>query len=165
MRFIYQPGQTNCQTSVTTGTDGKDYADFTFEWIKQPDGTTDAGPNKLASDYLAELNAKRPPGTEPFSIVTGEELGPLVKAAQDAAYLQPWAETTEQQYSYFLEVLPPERFTRADGVTIFRMSEYTTDDITLHAATCNGRFFVGTFRTSGATMKEHIEHVRAFAHR
>lgn len=163
MKFIYQPGQTNCQTSVTQGTDGNDYADFTFEWIKQPDGTTIAGPNKLASDYLAELNAKRRPDTEPFVIIEGEDLAPLIKAAQDATYLHPWEETTEDKYSYWLEVLPPEKFTRTGGVTLFRMSEYQTADITLHAATCNDRYFVGTFRTSGPTMQEHIATIQKLA--
>lgn len=157
--FIYQPGQPGCQTTVTTGADGKQYADFTFEWQRQPDGSLQAGPNKLAADYLLELNAKRIEGTPEFSVITWDELDPQAIAAQNAAFTAPWEETTEERFDYWLNVLPPEAYEVSNGVTIFRMSEYTTSNITQHVASCQGRFFVGSFRTS----RSHAEHIKTIS--
>ncbi len=43
-----------------------------------------------------------------------------------------YTETTEDEYDYFLECLPPEKWKTVNGVNIFRMCEYAIGSITEH---------------------------------
>ena len=59
-----------------------------------------------------------------------------------------WTELTEEQWTYWLEVLPPEKWKRVDGVEIFRVCEYLTSNITQHCTHYKGRYFSANRRTS-----------------
>ena len=143
--LILQPGSTHANTSVTIR-DGIEIADF-----------TDCTP---AEDYLVTLNAKREPGSPEFVMVPYAEGEAMLTAAQDTEYLEPWKECTEERYQEMLECLPPEKWERVQGVSIFRMCEYYTSDITRHFASYLGRYFEGRFRTSGASYEEHAAEIR-----
>jgi len=119
---IYKLGETNLQTTITNG-----FADYT-------DG-------KRAETYLDELG----PG---FAILPFDQALELMEKAEEIKYIRPWEEITEEKWDYFLEVLPPEVWKTADGVEIFRMSEYTQGNITQHYARYNGRYFAAFRRTS-----------------
>jgi hypothetical protein len=59
-----------------------------------------------------------------------------------------WVEITEDQYMEALECLPPQKWLTVDRVNIFRMSEYTTGNITAHYARTANRYFTALRRTS-----------------
>lgn len=133
--YIYQPGRPGCQTSVTTDATGAQWADF-------------HRPRKLAADYVAELNAKRAPGSPAFEILTYEEMEPMIAAAEEARYIHPWKEITAERWHEMLNILPPQKWQTVAGVELFRMMEYTTGNITAHFARVNGRHFTGERRST-----------------
>lgn len=151
-RYIYQEGQTHAQTTTSITSTGE-WADFSAESDPK---TGEWGPNKPASVYLEELNAERGPGSPEFKILEWEELSPLLDAAENAKYLEPWQEICREEYWHYLEALPPQKWERWPGGSIFRMSEYYTSDITGHFAQIGERYFAGRFRTSGKTYAEHV---------
>lgn len=146
--LILQPGCTYPHTSVTVR-DGIEIADF-----------TDCTP---AADYLVTLNAKREPGSPEFVMVPYAEGEAMLASSQDSEYLEPWKECTEERYQEMLGCLPPEKWERVNGVSMFRMCEYYTSDITRHFASYLGRYFEGRFRTSGASYEEHAAEIIAKA--
>ena len=73
-----------------------------------------------------------------------------ISEAEEKAYIKPWTEITEDQWTDALEVLPPQKWRTVDGVELFRMSEYTTGNITAHYARAGGRYFTANRRTSDA---------------
>ena len=63
-------------------------------------------------------------------------------------YCYGWKEVSEDRYWDMLECLPPQAHRRFKGWNIFRMSEYTTGDITTHFMELDWKFYEGSFDTS-----------------
>ena len=143
--MILQAGHHRPETTVTTSDLGQ-FADYTG--------------GQTAANYLAEKNANRPEGSPEFVMVAYADGRAMCLAAEDAQFLEPWKECTEERYQDMLEVLPPQKWERVNGVSIFRMSEYYTSDITRHFAHVGGKYFEGRFRTSGPSYTEHSVAIR-----
>jgi len=114
-------------------------------------GRTEAG--RTVAQVRAENPDKR------VVVIPLAEASERATAVREALYLRPWQPIEEESWHEALNCLPPEKFERVDGVTIFRMCEYTTGDITAHyaAVTIGGetRYFSGSFRIGKPTYKEH----------
>ena len=127
MYAIYEKGKCNLQTTVDS-LDG--ICHFT---------------NKTVDEYLKELG-------ESFSCIPFDEALDLIHKAETSTFIAPWEEITVEDYHYWLEVLPPEKWKTVDGVNIFRLSEYTIGNITRCCATVKTRFghryFTADRRTS-----------------
>ena len=140
------------------------WADFTGNWATNPETHERyLTPNKRADEYLAELNAKREPGSPEFLMLPNEEAMVAIGQAQDAAYLSPWQHITELRYWEMLEVLPPRNYHESGGFTIFQMSEFTCGTITSHFASFDGLFFEGSFQTARPSYAEHEKAIRELA--
>lgn len=63
-------------------------------------------------------------------------------------YCKGWSEIDKARYWEMLEVLPPEKYTRAEGVEIFRMSEYMEGNITNHFMRKWNKYYEGYFDTT-----------------
>lgn len=163
---ILIPGRPSLQASVTTHADGSQTVDFTSRPIYRDAmsciiiGHT---PALTPAEYLAQLNAKIPAGEPQFIMVPWDKGMALIEKAQDAHYIRPWEEIDREKHDYYLGVLPPEKWRTVDGVSIFRMCEYLTSNITQHCAAIGGRYFAGTFRTDSPSYEEHAAAVRALA--
>jgi len=122
MEAIYEIGETQLQTTVENGicayTNGK-----------------------TPEVYLKELG----PG---FVCIPLEAAIEQMERVIDNKHVSNWEEIEEDQYDYWLEVLPPEKWETVDGVNIFRLSEYTISNVTQHCARYNNKFFGATRRTS-----------------
>jgi hypothetical protein len=84
-------------------------------------------------------------------IVAGlEEIMPMIQEAEEVKYLRNggWCAETMEEWYNALECLPPEEWRMVDGVEIFRMSEYTAGDITVHHARYNGKCWQRLARTT-----------------
>jgi len=119
---IYKFGETHIQTTITNG-----FCDYTN--------------GKRPERYLDELG----PG---YACLPFGQAVELIEQAESEKYLKPWEEINEDDYDYWLSVLPPEKWQTVDGVNIFRLCEYQTSNITRHCATYNGRYFTANRRTS-----------------
>ena len=93
---------------------------------------------------VAEYLAKN----ENCSVMTWDEVMPIITTLQDEAYINPFKEITEEQYYESLECLPPQKWETVDGVNIFRMSEYLTGNITDHIVKYNDKFYSANRRTN-----------------
>lgn len=93
------------------------------------------------ADYVRENG-------EGFVVMSLDEACERIHKLQDEAYIKPFIEITEDQYNEMLECLPPQKWMTVDGVSIFRMSEYQTSNITGHYASYNGRYFMANRRTN-----------------
>ena len=140
---IYQPGALHPQTTVSIGPDGTQWADYTA--YDHPGKR-----NYTAEGYLTKLNAKRAPGSPEFAVMPWAEAEKLATAARVAKYCGPWQEVTEERYYELLNVLPPQKWQTVRGVNLFRLCEYTIDNITLHVAKLDGRYFTAERQTSTA---------------
>lgn len=140
-RWIYQPGSLHAQTTTFIDRDGIERAHYT-------ESRSDDGLALPVAQYIEILNKARRPGSPEFALYTWEEIAPQLRAAQDGAYVAPWKEITEERFHDMLNVLPPERWERVRGVSIFRMSERTCGDITSHFAQRGQRYFEGSFRVT-----------------
>jgi len=118
---IYIPGEMNLQNTV------------------QSNGLC-AYSNETVEDCLARLHGA--------VCIPLENALEQIGKAEDAAYINDWEEITQETYDRMLGVLPPEKWTTADGVNIFRIMEYTTGNITAHYAHYKGRYFTANRRTS-----------------
>lgn len=133
--FVYQLGSLGVQTSVIQYADGVHRAAFT----REVDGD---GFDLEVGEYVAQLNAKRAPGSREFAVVSWEALEPMLRAAQAAAHIRPWVRIPYDEWIAGLEALPPEKWERVDGVELFRFCEYLTGNITTHfAKLADGRCF------------------------
>lgn len=142
---IYQTGKTSLQTVLIQ--DAADTLRAAWTSKRLPDGSFT--PDKLASDYLVELNATREPGSPEFQIMEWDAVAPLIEAAQNAAYVDPdWTEITFEQYEEMLNVLPPCRWETCNGVNLFYISEAMASNIHGHYARYAGRYFTRQCRTS-----------------
>ena len=141
-RWIYQPGQLNCQTMTYLDSEGVERCAYTSGRRENDlrDYTVD--------EYLAELNAQREPGSPEFIATDLDTANKASRAAEDAYVITEWKEITEDRYDEMLNVLPPEKWQIVDGVDIFRMSEYYTGNITEHYAALFGKYFCRKCRTS-----------------
>lgn len=102
---------------------------------------------------VAQVRAEKP-DRKILVLPLGEAMK-RIEAAQDAAYLTPWHEIDAEQYDEMLNVLPPQKWERIGSVSIFRMCEYMTSNITGHYAQVGNRYFAGQFRTSSPSYAEH----------
>ena len=136
-KVIYKDGETNLQSTVYTDKEGVDRVAYTFPYP--------AGIDKTVAEYLAGN-----PGTVCISF--DEALERMTKA-EESAYIKPWTEITQEQWTEALEVLPPEKWLTVNGVELFRMSEYTTGNITTHYARMGKRCFCANRRTSDSYEK------------
>ena len=141
MKYIYQLGKTNVETSVHQHEDGVERAQYSADRRNHLDPLFEQGVDFPVDEYLAILNFNKKPEEAEFVCLTSEELQPLWKAANEAKYVKPWKEITEEQWDEMLNVLPPKNWRTVGGVNIFQMSEYMTDNITQHFARVGGKFF------------------------
>ena len=149
MKFIYQPGQLNAQTSLTLGDDGIEYADYSSEVIYGSRGQIlGRTPLKTAQQRLNESNSEIKEGEEKFIIIEYVDMMKMIPEAQDKTLLGVGQEITEEIWCDALNCLPPEKWKTVNGVEIFRLCEYYTDNITTHYASLRGRFFKAMRRTS-----------------
>lgn len=93
---------------------------------------------------VAEYLAKN----EGCSVMTWDEVMPIINALQNEAYIKPFQEITEEHYEDMLGCLPPEKWETVDGVNIFRMSERLTGNITDHLVSYQGKYYSANRRTS-----------------
>lgn len=124
-RVIYKDGETNLQSVVYTDKAGVDRVGYV---------------DKTVDEYLAEN-----PG---MLCIAFDEAMKRMDEAQEKIYIKPWQEITEEQWLDNLEVLPPEKWKTVNGVELFRMSEYTTGNITAHYARLGDRYFSASRRTT-----------------
>lgn len=83
-----------------------------------------------------------------FRFETEKEAREFYEKKEKEHYCYDWKETTEEKYNDMLEVLPPERRTFIKWEwEIFRMSEYTTWNITTHYKQKWDKYFVWSFAT------------------
>lgn len=163
---IIMPGRPSLQASITTHADGSQTVDYTGKPIYRDlmscviVGYT---PALTPAEYLAKVNGQRKPGEPEFILLPWDDAMAAIEAAQDATLIHPWEEIDREKHDYYLGVLPPEKWRTVDGVSIFRMSEYLTSNITQHCAAIGGRYFAGTFRTDSPSYEEHAAAVRALA--
>lgn len=102
---------------------------------------------------VAQVKAEKP-DRQTFVLPLGDAMK-RIEAAQDAKYLTPWHEINAETYEEMLNVLPPQKWESVGSVSIFRMCEYMTSNITAHYAQVGDRYFAGQFRTSGPTYAQH----------
>jgi len=124
---IYKEGESHLQTTVHNG-----YCDYTAR---------NGGDNLTVEEYLEKLGPD-------FSCVPLDEALDKIHEVEEKTYIELWEEIKEEDYTYWLEVLPPEKWKTVKGVNIFRMSEYIISNITRHCATVNDRYFTALRRTS-----------------
>lgn len=117
---------------------------------------------KPADEYLAELNAKREPGTPSYRLVTRATALVMTRAAQEQHYITGWAEIPEREWIEACGVLPPEQWLTVNEVNIFRMCEYYAVDITWHYAKYDGKFFKRRCRIT-ERYEELAQQVKEFA--
>ena len=99
---------------------------------------------------------------QPVKDIIAKELNAMVMDLNDAMkeiekveaqkFLTAWREITYEEHNEKLNVLPLEKWQQARGVSIFRMCEYMTSNITAHYAIINidgaNRYFTTYRRTS-----------------
>ena len=122
MKAIYKAGGLNLQTHVVDG-----ICAYTDE--------------KTPAEYLKELGPE-------FMCIPLEDAIKQITEAEEKTYIKPWEEITEEQYDYWLNVLPPQKWLTVGGVSIFRMIEFQISNITLHVAKYEGRYFSAHRRTT-----------------
>ena len=91
------------------------------------------GRTYIAGETLAEVQL-RYPGAE---LVPWQELSERRRTLA----LTPPVEIDRDRWWYLLEVLPPEDWTHRGGAETFKLSERTTDDITLCCVRIGKRYF------------------------
>ena len=81
----------------------------------------------------------------------------LMDEENERRHIKAWVEINEEKYFELLEVLPPQKWDRKIG--FFQMSEYMTDNITLHVAQIKDRFFCANRRDNVdySILKEEIK--------
>jgi hypothetical protein len=121
-RVIYKPGELHLQSATYI------CEDTGLERVRYTGG-------KTLAEYMADKTGQ---GLE---VMPYEMAAPMIDAAQVARYCKPWLEITEKEWWANLEVLPPEKWRTDRGVEIFRMSEYTSGNITGHFARLGERYF------------------------
>lgn len=141
-RWIYQPGRLHCQTMTYLDADGVERCAYTS-------GPTEGnGKEYTVEEYLDFLNDNREFGSPDFIVADWDAVNNYMRAVQDNEIITPWSEITEDDYDEMLNVLPPEKWQTVDGVNIFRMCEYYTDNITQHYAALFGKYFTRKCRTT-----------------
>jgi hypothetical protein len=123
---IYTPGETSIHTTTY-------FDEFGVEYCHYTDG-------KTVAEYLKD---KPKAVLMPFDQAVDE-----IRTVEDWRLIKPFKEISENEYEYALEVLPPQKWLDVNGVNIFRMSEYTTGNITAHYASYNGKYYSANRRTS-----------------
>ena len=127
MYAIYEKGKCHLQTTV-------DSLDGICHYTK-----------KTVDEYLKELGSN-------FSCIPFEDALDLINEAENANFIDPWKEISVDDYDCWLGVLPPEKWENAGGVSLFRISERLTGNITRHVGAIKTqygiRYFTANRRTS-----------------
>ncbi len=145
-KVIYKPGELNIRTSISE-VNGVEYADYSFQFIYDKAGKNIGyTENKTVAEYLVELNKDNT--GEKFITTTWEEAYKLINEAQNKTLIGEWEEITEEVWDEALNCLLPEKWKTVNGVNIFRMCEYYTDNITMHYAKVNGKYFKANRRAT-----------------
>lgn len=130
---IYKDGEMGIQTTTYFDNDGIERCNYSgYLRGKDVDLTVE--------EYLLEN-----PG---FRVESWENVKNLIEALQDKHLIGQFTEISEEDYDEALECLPPQKWETVDGVNIFRMSEYTTGNITCHYTRYNGKHYSANRRTS-----------------
>ena len=123
-RVIYKPGELHLQSTTYICSDtGVERVQFTG--------------GKTLEEYMADMADLNPD----LQVMPYDMAAPMMEAAQLAEYCKPWKEITREQWWDMLEVLPPEKWEKVQGVEIFRMCEYTSGTVTGHFARLGERYF------------------------
>jgi hypothetical protein len=133
-RAIYRPGATSVMTVTALNPEGEERVMY-------------SGSDISPEDYLAEANAGLKEGEEPYVLMPLADAREHLDSALDAQYVTPWAPITEEDWDYWLGVLPPEKWERVRGVSIFRVSEAVASNIYTHVARCGDACFLRQCRT------------------
>ena len=137
-KVIYKDGEGHLETTVYKDQYGVERCAYTGYLRKLDNDLT-------VPEYLSE---------KPDAVcISFDDALERIAKAEDAAYIKPWTEITEDQWMDALEVLPPQKWQTVNGVELFRMSEYTTGNITTHYARIGERCFCANRRTSDAYEK------------
>ena len=107
--------------------------------------------SRWGGDTIEEMN-KENPNLIKMDIIKACK---LTDEEDERKYIKKWTEINEEKYFEWLEVLPPQKWQNG----IFQMSEYMTDNITLHVAKIKGRFFCANRRDNidYSILKEEIK--------
>lgn len=93
-----------------------------------------------------------------YVIIPFSEAVEHIQQADEKRFIKPFSEISEEQFYEMFEVLPPEKWVNITNGFMFRMSEYTTSNITAHYIKIGDRHFSAERRTS-TSYKEMIEEV------
>ena len=117
---------------------------YTVGHMNDKDELVSAFGGETFSSFLEELNKNEP---DKYFIKPIKEAVELMDAHNDKM-CGIIIEETEDEYNYALGCLPPEKFERVKSFSIFRMSEYYTDNITSHHINYGDRYFTAKYRTT-----------------
>ena len=145
---IYKPGETSIQSACYPDDTGVLRSSCTGARIStSPSGIT-YGPDLIAADHLAKLNAGLGDAEPKFQLMEFDAAMPLIHQAQDACYVTSWQPITEDQWNQWLGCLPPCRWEIVNGVELFYISEAYTSTIHTHCARVGEHYFARRCRTS-----------------
>ena len=128
-KVIYENGKCNLQTIVYSD-NGIDRCQYSGQTVPE---------------YLKEH-----PNTVCISF---DEALKKIHEEEEKIFITAWKEITEEEWMDALECLPPEKWETVSGVELFRMSEYTTGNITAHYARLNNKYYYSGRRTSNSYEK------------
>jgi len=74
----------------------------------------------------------------------------MIDALNKDRFSRPWTEITQDRHEELLNVLPPEKWFMGTDISMFRMCEYTSGNITLHVAKFNGKYFQAERQATGS---------------
>lgn len=95
----------------------------------------------------------------PLRVISDAELDGLLASYIDGLVTEP-SEITDEKFDYALNVLPPCRWKRVDGVEMFYVSELLQADLASWYAKAGGKFFTFNDR-AGRPAAEIVAKVRA----
>lgn len=133
---IYKKGEVCIQTTVRAG-----LCDLTGDFIYKNGCIVGKEPDLTVEEYLNRLGPE-------YECISFDEALDKIKKAENDIYLTPFIEISEEDHEKAFQCLPPEKLRSVDGVTIFRMMEYSCGNITAHYAKYQGKFYFGHRRIS-----------------
>jgi hypothetical protein len=99
--------------------------------------------NDKEEDLTLEQYQEKRKGEGEFKAVSIEEYDAMEAAFNESLKSSP-AEITEEQYNYFLEVLPPCRWQNIDRASIFHISERLRGNLVQWCFSLCGKFYAFT---------------------
>ena len=112
---------------------------------------------KTPEEYIKEVEERENIKLKCLPI---QEIDILIKEAEDKKYLKNWTEIKEEEFEYYLEVLPPKNWKtyNKNNIEIFHMSEYMTGSITRYCIREREKYY-STYRREDSNeniLKEFI---------